>query len=89
MGKREAEIILKTDERKVVFELALKGKFSANQLAGTKTGFSSRATSRGRGQERPLGADPPPGGGAAGGRADTALFRYRVGDAVTGCDAVT
>ena len=29
MGKREPQIILKTDERKVVLELGLEGKFSA------------------------------------------------------------
>jgi len=29
MGKREPQIILKTDERKVVLELGLEGKFTA------------------------------------------------------------
>jgi hypothetical protein len=29
MGKREPQIILKTDERKVVLELGLEGKFAA------------------------------------------------------------
>ena len=29
MGKREPRIILKTDERKVVLELGLEGKFAA------------------------------------------------------------
>ena len=29
MGKREPQIILKTDERKVVLELSLEGKFAA------------------------------------------------------------
>jgi len=43
-SKREPQIILKTDERKVILELGLEGKFAANQLAGTKTGFSSKET---------------------------------------------
>jgi hypothetical protein len=34
MGKREPQIILKTDERKVALELGLQGKFSAKSTAG-------------------------------------------------------
>jgi hypothetical protein len=33
MGKRETQIILKTDERKVVLELGLGGKFTARSTA--------------------------------------------------------
>ena len=33
MGKREPQIILKTDERKVALELGLQGKFSAKSTA--------------------------------------------------------
>ena len=33
MGKREPRIVLKTDERKVVLELGLGGKFTARSTA--------------------------------------------------------
>jgi hypothetical protein len=45
MGKREPQIILKTDERKVTLELGLQASSQPNQPLGTKTGYSLRATS--------------------------------------------
>jgi hypothetical protein len=59
-------------------------------MRGNSSGWGeSRVSSRATVSNGPLGADPPAGGPAAEGRAGTALFRYRVGDVVTGCDAVT
>jgi hypothetical protein len=44
MGKsREPQIILKTDQRNVILELGLEGKFQANQADETRTGPSSKA----------------------------------------------
>jgi hypothetical protein len=45
MGKREAQIILKTDERTIVLELGTRGNSLPSQGLGMKTGFFSRATS--------------------------------------------
>jgi hypothetical protein len=38
MGKREPQIVLKTDERSAVLELGCDGKFAAKSV-GMKTGF--------------------------------------------------
>jgi hypothetical protein len=43
MGKREPQIILKTDERKVVLELGLGGKFTARSTASDENRSSSKA----------------------------------------------
>jgi hypothetical protein len=45
MRKREPQIILKTDERKVVLGLGLEGKFAAKSTGWDETGSSSKATS--------------------------------------------
>jgi hypothetical protein len=67
MSKREPQIILKTNERKIVLEMGLEGKFAAkssgwdeNLLRTTSSKYRSR---------RPLGADPQAFGPAAGRRA--------------------
>jgi hypothetical protein len=54
MGKRETQIILKTEERNLLLEVGGDGKFDAKTVVGAKTEFSSRTTARGRGQERAL-----------------------------------
>jgi hypothetical protein len=70
------------------FTAALDGhpEIAARLEPGREPGGSRRRQARGRGQERPPGAHAPAGGAAPGSGAGTALFRYRVGDAVTGCD---
>ena len=45
MSKREAQIILKTDERKLVLELGLGGKFTARSTAWDENRVFLRATS--------------------------------------------
>jgi hypothetical protein len=78
IGKRDPQIILKTEKRSAVLELGQDGKFAAKSSGWDENGVSLNATSSSRGQERPLGADPPAGGPRAGGQAGKALFRYRV-----------
>jgi hypothetical protein len=89
MGKRETQIILKTEERNLLLEVGGDGKFDAKTVGwGENRVFLEDDSSRSRSRTG-AGADPPAGGVAADGRAGRALFRYRVGDAVTGCDTVT
>jgi hypothetical protein len=58
MGKREPQIILKTDERKVTLELGLQGKFSAKSTAWDENRvFLEGDKLQVAGQERSLGAD--------------------------------
>jgi hypothetical protein len=65
MGKREPQIILKTDKRNIHLELGRDGKFAAKSTGwDEKSGFPRRRQARSRGQARPLGGDPPSGGAA-------------------------
>jgi hypothetical protein len=89
MGKREPQIILKTDERGAVLELGRDGKFAAKSHGWDDNRLLLEGDSFGTGSRTGARANPPAGGAVAGRRAGTALFRCRVGDAVTGCDAVT
>jgi hypothetical protein len=60
MGKREPQTILKTDERKLVLELGLEGKFAAKSMGwDEKRGLPRRGPVGDRTQGRPLGADAP------------------------------
>jgi hypothetical protein len=63
MGKREPQTILKTDECRIHLELGRKRKLTATS-SGWDEGwlFLQGDKLEGRSQERPLGADPPPGG---------------------------
>jgi hypothetical protein len=45
MGTREAQIILKTEERDIASSSGVMGNLRPNQAVGAKTGFSLRATS--------------------------------------------
>jgi hypothetical protein len=78
MAKREPQIILKTDERKIHLELGLEGKFAAKStgwdekrvfLGGDKLEVSVK--------HGPLGAHARPGGAAAG-QAGPALLPGRL-----------
>ena len=60
MGKRQPQIILKTDDGKVVLELGLEGKFAAKSTGGDQNRvFLEGDKPRDRGQRPPLGADAP------------------------------
>jgi hypothetical protein len=60
MTKREPQIILKTDERKIHIELGLEGKFAAKSTGwDEKPGLPRRGPVGDRSQGRPLGADAP------------------------------
>jgi hypothetical protein len=64
MGKREPQIILKTDERAIRLELGREGNSRQNQAVGMKAGFSFTATSSSRSQERaPVLTNLPAGRG--------------------------
>jgi hypothetical protein len=90
MGKGEPQTIRKSGRaRPFALSLGARGIRRQIKRLGRKPSFPRGRQTRGRSQERPLNAHPPAGGAAAGGRAATALFRYRVGDAVTGRDAFT
>src|ERR1700730_3797370 len=72
MSKREPQIILKTDERKVLLELGLEGKFAAKSMGwDEKPGLPRRGPVGDRSQGRPLGPMPcaRPAGGAQTGAA--------------------
>jgi hypothetical protein len=55
MGKREPQIILKTDERKVVLELGLEGKFAAKSTGWDENRVFLEGDPLQIGQERPPG----------------------------------
>jgi len=78
MSKREPQMTLKTEERDICLNSGTRGNSAPTSSGWMKNRFSLRAQARGRTQERALGADPHAGWAAAGGRAGTALFRYRV-----------
>jgi hypothetical protein len=60
MDKRQPQIILKTDDGKVVLELGLEGKFAAKSTGGDQNRvFLEGDKRRDRGQRPPLGADAP------------------------------
>jgi hypothetical protein len=76
LGKREPEIILKTDERRTTLELEREGNFAPDQVLGAKPSFP-----RGRKLEvafktGPLGADAQAFGPASGHRAGQAQLRH-------------
>jgi hypothetical protein len=74
MGKREPQIILKTDERSIHLELGRERKFTRRIKRWAE---SRRRQARGRSQERPPAADPA-SGGAATGRAAASLLLGRI-----------
>jgi hypothetical protein len=61
VDKRKRETILKTDQRNLLLELGLQGKFSVNQVDGTKTGSCWKAITWSCHATRPLGPDPRTG----------------------------
>ena len=83
MGKREPQIILKTDERKVVLELGLEGKFAAKSTGWDENKvFLERDRLEVAVDERPLGADAS-AGEAAGAETGGAVLPGRLSDTVT------
>jgi hypothetical protein len=79
VGKRETQIILKTEERNLLLEVGRDGEFVAkNSGLGRKTGLPRRGQARSRGQERPLHADPLAGGASGRGAGAAVLPGRRV-----------
>ena len=73
MGNREPQIIVKTDERKVVLELGLEGKFAAQSTGWDENQVFLEDDKLEVAVEKGRWCCPPPGWAAAGYRADTAL----------------
>jgi hypothetical protein len=87
MGKREPQIILKTDERKVVLELGLGRKFGAKSTVWDENRVLPRRGPVGdRGQERARGADTC-ARQAGGAEAGAALLPGRLSCSATGAEA--
>jgi hypothetical protein len=75
MGKgREPEVILKTDERRIILDLGLERKFTARSGAWDDTKVSLEGDKLGFGQARQVGAVPPAGQATAGAAAGRALL---------------
>jgi hypothetical protein len=88
MDKRQPQIILKTDDGKVVLELCLEGKFAAKSTGGDQIRvFLEGDKPRDRGQRPPLGADAPTRQTPYA-KAGAALLPGRLSDTVTEGDRV-
>ena len=89
MGKREPQIILKTEERDICRNSGTSGNSQPNQAVGMKTGFSSRATSSRSLSRSTAGCSRTSCGPATGGRTAPMLFSGRLKRRCDGGDTLT
>jgi hypothetical protein len=75
--RREPEVILKTDERRIILDLGLERKFTARSGAWDDSKVSLEGDKLGFGQARQVGAVPPVGQATVGAAAGRALLRRR------------
>jgi hypothetical protein len=82
IGKgREPEVILKTDERRIILDLGLERKLTARSSAWDDTKVCLEGDKLGFGQARQVGAVPPAGQAAVGAAASRTLLPDGVGGA--------
>jgi hypothetical protein len=71
---REPEVILKTDERRIILDLGLERKFTARSGVWDDTKVSLEGDKLGFGHARQVGAVPPAGQATVGAAAGRALL---------------